>query len=104
MSKQRRLTSIRIELPKGLYYDVLTAGAKLHGAPSISKYVLNAAMTYTQDYLEKKKEELDERKEEGRRLRDTEGNGDRDDSPEPGQDPGTGGGSGSIPSTGESGD
>ena len=59
MSKKRRLRSIRIELPRGLYYDVLSAGAKLHGAPSLSKYLLNAAMTYTTEYLKDKKIELD---------------------------------------------
>ncbi len=64
MSKKRPLRSIRIELPRGLYYDVLDACTKLHGAPSISKYILNAAMTYSEGYLKDKKAELDKRKEE----------------------------------------
>ena len=60
MSK-KQLKDIRIELPKGMYYEVLVAGAKLHGAPSMSKYILNASLAYTKTYLEKKKAEIDQR-------------------------------------------
>ena len=58
---EKRLKSVRIELPKGMYYEVLAAGAKLHGAPSMSKYILNAAMTYTKEWLDKKQAEIQER-------------------------------------------
>lgn len=78
MSK-KALKDVRITLPKGLYYDVLTAGAKLHGAPSLSKYIINAAMTYTQTYLQEKKDELDKLKE-GSSVRNTTGNGSGGDS------------------------
>ena len=60
---KKRLKSIRIELPKGVYYDILSAGAKLHGASSLSSYILRAATTYTTEYLREKKEELDVLKE-----------------------------------------
>lgn len=102
MSK-KRLKDVRVVLPKGLYYDVLTAGAKLHGAPSLSKYILNAAMTYTQTYLQEKKDELDKRKEEASNLRNSTGNDDRGTDPVERQDPGISDRSGSIPSVGESG-
>ena len=100
----KRLKNVRIELPRGLYYDVLTAGAKLHGAPSLSKYILNAAMTYTQTYLEGKKDELEQRKEEGIRLRNTESNDSGTDHPDERQDTGTSSGHGELPSTSEPGD
>jgi hypothetical protein len=68
---KKRLRDVRIALPKGLYYDLLTAGQKLHGSPSLSRYILNAAMTYTTEYLKKKKEQIDEQAESNLRLRDS---------------------------------
>lgn len=60
--KKKPLRSVRIELPKGMHYQVLDVAARAHGAPSLSKYILNSAMTYSVKYLEDKKEEIEQRK------------------------------------------
>tara|TARA_B100001094_G_scaffold65503_2_gene61586 strand:+ start:1799 stop:1981 length:183 start_codon:yes stop_codon:yes gene_type:complete len=57
---KNKIKDIRINLPKGAAYDILAAGASAHKAPSLSKYILIAAMSYTQAYFSKMTEELNE--------------------------------------------
>ncbi len=61
---RKKLRDVRITLPKGVSYELLDLAARLHGAPSMSKYILTAAMSYTDQYIRKKKEELDERRDD----------------------------------------
>ena len=99
---KKQLRNIRIQLPRGIYYDVLEVGRKLHGAPSLSKYILTAAMSYTKQYIEEKKDELDKRKDEADlRVRDSEGDELGTASVDERSDSGTGGGHGEVPSTGD---
>jgi hypothetical protein len=69
MSKNKQ-KSVRIQLPKGDMYQVLAASAKLHGTESLSRYILNAAMTYTIEYVKRKNDEL-EKSNTGGSIRNT---------------------------------
>ncbi len=61
---RKRLTEVRIDLPKGLEYEILEACAELHGAPALSRYILTAALSYSTAYLKEKAEECKKKKEE----------------------------------------
>ena len=100
---RKKLRDVRIKLPKGVTYELLDLAARLHGAPSMSKYILTAAMSYTDQYIRKKKEELDERRDNtdssvrnSKKLEPGEVNTDNDDT-------GHSDKSGIVPSVGESG-
>ena len=54
MSKRKSLRSVRIELPKGMYTQALELGQELHGAPSLSRYILTAALSYTKTFMEER--------------------------------------------------
>ena len=68
MSRRKKLKSIRIQLPTSVYYDALETCRVLHGAPSLSKYILNAAMTYSREFLEAKNDEIEARQAEADSL------------------------------------
>ncbi len=105
--KAKRLDSVRIVLPKGVHYDLLKLGADLHNAPSLSIFILNAAMTYTTNYVKEKEYEIRERQAEADadlRLRDSSGDAPGESDSTERSDNGVGGGPGTVPSTGDDGD
>tara|TARA_B100001094_G_C17969891_1_gene689776 strand:- start:69 stop:335 length:267 start_codon:yes stop_codon:yes gene_type:complete len=69
MKKKKKLDRVMIKLPEGLYYETLEVGAQLHGAPSLSKYILTAALSYTKQCLEERAEYLKGQEDEKNRER-----------------------------------
>ena len=61
MPKRKPLRSVRIEIPKGMYEEALSLGKELHGAPSLSRYIITAAMSYTKQFLEERAADITER-------------------------------------------
>jgi len=104
---KKQLRNIRLTLPKGIVYDVLEVGRKLHGAPSLSKYIMTAALSYTKNYIEEKQSELDKRKEEAATdngLRNSTGETIGETGGDERSDNGTSSEPGTVPSTGDNGD
>ena len=60
MKRRKPLRAIRIQLPKGIEYEALELGRILHGASSLSRYILTAAMTYTNQFIRERADAINQ--------------------------------------------